>query len=358
MKIHCFPLLRGASVGPLAAGVCAIALLASTVSCFGQTPDADAVTVKLQPVTPRIMAYGQVEPIQLVPVNAAETGVVENLRVVPGSHVRAGEPLATLSGPTMRTLLLQSEAEVRSARSSLDAAQKSLAIDRQQLPLHLTTRQTVQQAESSEAQAQTVFDGADSKLTAARQMMTLTAPTSGIVVALGSANGQYVSAGQPVVTLQPAAGLWLRASYYGSAPASVRLGMIGNFTPSDGSTPTAVRVCSVAGNLTAGGAESVSLCPLHGTAAWINGESGEVTLDLPEQKLVAVPTRALILNQGKWWVLLHTAKGNRAQEVVPGPTQGWNTFIENGLPPGAQVIVNNAYLLFHANIAEQFQIPD
>lgn len=358
MKIHRFARWRGASLRPLAAVVCAIALLAFTPSASGQAAEADAVAVQLQSMTPHLAAYGQVEPIQLVPVDAAETGVVQGLRVVPGDRVRAGQPLATLSGPTMRTLLMQSEAEVRSAHSALDAAQKDLAIEREQLPSHLTTRQAVHQAESTEAQAQTALDNAKSKLAAARQMMTLNAPITGIVVAINSANGQLVSAGQPVVTLQPAAGLWLRASYYGTALTSIRLGMTGRFTPSDGSAPIAVRVCSVPGMLATGGGESVALCPAHSNAVWLNGESGTVTLDLPRHDLVAVPTRALILNQGTWWVMVHTAKGDHPQQVIPGPAQGWNTFLESGLAPGEQVIVNNAYLLFHASVAEQFQIPD
>lgn len=74
--------------------------------------------------------------------------------------------------------------------------------------------------------------------------------------------------------------------------------------------------------------------------------------------MVAVPTRALVLNQGKWWVMVRTAKGDRAQEVVPGQTQGWETFIVSGLPAGARVVVNNAYLLYHASVLEQFEIPE
>lgn len=358
MKICCFPLWRGAPLRPFAAAVSAAAVLSFAASVFGQASDANAVAAQLHAITPHLVAYGRVEPIQLVPVEAAETGVVEGLRVVPGTHVRAGQPLATLSGPTMRTLLMQSEADVHSARSALDAAQKTLAIQREQLPSHLTTRQAVHQAESAEAQAQSSFDNAQSRLNAARQMMTLTAPTSGLVLAVNSANGQLVSAGQPVVTLQPAAGLWLRADYYGSALTFIHAGMTGRFTPSDGGSPIGVRVCSIPGMLAIGGGESVSLCPAQPGVSWLNGEAGTVTLDLPRQNLVAVPTRALVLNQGKWWVMIHTAKGNHPRQVVPGPTQGWNTFIESGLAPGAQVIVNNVYLLFHASVTEQFEIPD
>ena len=358
MKIHRFPMWRGASLRLIAASVCAAAALAIAVPSAGQSSDAGTIAAQLRSVTPHVVAYGQVEAIQLVPVEAAETGVVQNLRVLPGSRVRAGQPLATLAGPAMRTLLLQSQADVRSARSALSAARKALAIQREELPSHLTTRQAVHQAESAEAQAQTTLDNAQSHLAATRQMMTITAPTAGLVLTINGANGQLVSAGQPVVTLQPAAGLWLRATYYGPALSSIRLGTTGRFTPTDGSAPITVRVCSIPGILAKGGGESIFLCPAHGSPAWLSGESGSVSLDLPPQNLISVPTRALILNQGKWWVMILTGKGNHPQQVIPGPTQGWNTFIERGLTPGAQVIVSNAYLLFHASIAEQFQIPD
>lgn len=345
-------------LGRVACAAAALAFAALAVCALGQSTDAGTIAVHAQNITPHLVAYGQVEPISLVPVDAAETGVVEGLRVVPGARVRAGQELARLSGPAMRTLLMQDEADVRSARSQLDAAQKSLAIERGQLPSHLTTRQAVHQAESAEAQAQTALDNAQSKLDSARQMVTLAAPTGGIVLAINSTNGQLVTAGQAVVTLQPDGGLWLRATYYGAALHSIRAGVTGRFSPSDGGRPVAVRVCSAPEMLAAGGGESIALCPAQQHSSWLSGEAGTVTLDLPQRKLVAVPTRALVLNQGKWWVMVQTAKGDRPRQVTPGESRGWNTFIESGLAPGTKVIVNNAYLLFHANAAEQFQIPD
>jgi RND family efflux transporter MFP subunit len=359
MKTCYVAVSNSAFVRRTSAIVCVVAITAAfAAGANGQASDSNSVAVQTQPVTPHLVAYGQIEPISVVPMGAAETGVVEGLRVVPGSRVRAGQVLARLGGPAMSTLLMQDEADVRSARSQLDAAQKTLDIDTRQLPSHLTTRQAVHQAESAEAQAQTALDNAQSKLAADTQMVTLTAPASGIVLAINSTNGQLVSAGQAVVTLQPEGGLWLRADYYGAALNSIHMGMRGRFVPSDGGAPVSVRVCSEPAMLAAAGGESIAFCPAQQNAAWLNGESGTVTLNLPRRNLVAVPTRALVLNQGKWWVMVRTTKGDRPQQVVPGPVQGWNTFLESGLAPGTRVIVNNAYLLFHANAAEQFQIPD
>lgn len=333
----------------------AIAVLAA-ISAAGQT--SGTVTVQLRAMTPHVNAYAQVEPISTLPVSAAEAGVLSGLKVVPGMHVYAGEVLAQLQGPSIRALLLQNEANLRSARTQLSAAQKSLAIQREQLRAHLSTREAEHQTESALAQAQTTVDNAESGLTAIRQMAAIIAPSDATVIALNTSNGELVNAGQPIVTLQPAHSLWLRASFYGRDYRSIHIGMIGQFSPSNGSASIPVCVRAIFGVADAGGGESVAITPLHGTAQWLNGESGTVTLNSPQRRMVSVPTRALILNQGKWWVMVHTARGDHPQQVVPGPAQGWNTFIERGLASGSQVIVNNAYLLFHASIDEHYQIPD
>ena len=327
-------------------------------AAIGQASDANVVTVQSRLQTSQLVSYGQVSPVSTVPVSAAESGVVTGLTVRPGTHVRAGQRLAHLSGPAIDSLVTQGEADVRSAQSQLDAAVKSLAIAREQLPSHLTTRQAVQQAESTVAQARSGLVNAQSRLTTIRELMTVSSPADGLVLQLNSADGALVSVGQPILTLQPANGLWLLANYFGADLTQIRVGLTGRFMPSDGGQPVRVRVVSIPGTVVTGGGESIALEPLHVTPSWLNGESGTVSLDLPSRQMVAVPTRALVLNQGKWFVMVHTASGDHAQEVVPGPTEGWDTFILSGLAAGTKVVVSNAYLLFHANSAEPYQIPD
>ena len=316
------------------------------------------VTVRLGKVTPHLEAYGQVEPITVLPVTAAETGVVTGLSVVPGMQVRAGEVLAHLTGPEIETMVLQGRADVRSAQVQLIAARKSLAILQQQLISHLSTRQAVHQAQGALAQAQTNFDNAQSHLQSVRQLMTLTSPLNATILTLSAADGQLVSTGQPILTLQIPGKLWLKAAYYGADAAAIRPGMRGTFSPAGGDETIPVRVREVFGPLAAGGAESVALVPARPGFGWVNGEYGTMRLDLPKRTMVSVPTRALILDQGKWWVLVRTARGDRPQEVVPGPARGWQTFLKSGLKPGAQVVVENAYFLFHRGIAQNYQPPD
>lgn len=320
--------------------------------------DPTYVTVQAATVTPRLEAYGQVQPIATLPVNAAEEGSIAGLTVFPGTHVRAGQELAHLSGRVIQTAVQQGEADVRSTQAQLTAARKTVAIEREQLPAHLSTRAMVQQGESAVAQAQTAFDNAQSHLQAVRQMTTISAPANGTVLTINASDGQLVSVGQPVVTLQTKARLWLQASYYGPESFSIRVGMTGAFSPANGSAPIPVRVRAISGAMTTGGGETIGLMPVSSGVQWTNGEFGTVVLNLPDRKLVAVPTRSLILDEGKWWVLVHTSQGDHPQQVVPGPAQGWHTFLQSGLKTGSQIVVEGAYLQFHRGISNTYQPPD
>jgi RND family efflux transporter MFP subunit len=320
--------------------------------------DTNFVTVQTETVTNQFEAYAQVEPIAVLPIRAVEAGQIIKLEIVPGTAVQAGQKLAQLGGPEIQAMLAQDEAAVSSARTNLLAAQKSLTIEQQQLAARLVTRQMVLQAESAVAQAQAVCDTAQAQLRALRQTITLTAPAGGTVLAVNAAEGQRVVAGETILTLQPADKLWLKASYYGADVAAIQVGMAGQFNPASGGEPISVKVISAFGALNPDGGESVGLLADTPTPGWLNGESGTVTLNGAARSLVVVPTRALILDQGQWWVLVHTDQGDQRRVVTPGPARGWQTFIERGLKPGDQVVVENAYLEFHRGISQTYMPPD
>jgi RND family efflux transporter MFP subunit len=332
---------------------------------------ADTVTVHAQPVTQVLRAYAQVQPIAPLPVKAVEAGALADMSVVPGSQVRAGQALATLAGAQMQSLLVSREAAVRSARSQLAAAERQLAIQRQQLSAQMSTRQATAAAQSAVAAAMAARDTAQAQLQVARQMRTLRAPSAGTVLTVNAAQGERVMAGQIVLTLQSSDRLWLAATYYGADAGAVHVGMPGHFQPASGGAPVAVKVVAVSGALSPDSGESVGLMAAgtpatgaHGAGAhapaapWLSGQRGTVSLSGPTAQLIAVPTRALILDQARWWVLLRTSQGIAAQAVVPGPTRGWQTFIRQGLTPGERVVVQNAYLDYHRGIAQRYTPPD
>lgn len=320
--------------------------------------ETNTVVVQSESVTNVVEAYAQVEPIALLPIRPAQSGVVRALAVTPGSTVQAGQALAEIDGPEIQALLAQDETTVTTAQTNLIAAQKTLEIQQGQLASHLVTHQMILQAEGTVAQAQSAFDTAQAQLQALRQTITLKAPADGTVLSVSAADGERVSAGDTILTLQATGKLWVKAAYYGSDAVAIQTGMTGQFIPTDGSEPIAVKVCAVFGAMTSDGGEGVGLLPVVSAPKWLSGESGTVKLNGEVQSLAMIPTRALILDQGQWWVLVHKGDTNYPQAVTPGQARGWQTSIKHGLDAGTQVVVANAYLEFHQGISDSYQPPD
>lgn len=307
------------------------------------------VVARAQSVAQHYQTYGQVQPIAVTQVRAVEAGVVGRL-VLPGERVTAGQILAVLGGPQARSLLGE-------RRSALRAASIQLAADRRKLTAQLVTRQTVAADEAAYAAAR-------GQLQVALQTLTLRAPADGQVLAVEAADGEQVAAGQLILTLQTSRP-WLNATFYGVDALAIHPGMSGQFQPTAGGA-IPVRVKTVSQALGPDGGEQVGLLPVlprggdAGALAdrWRSGQWGTVTLHGESRPMVAVPTRALILDRAHWWVLVRTPQGDRRQEVVPGPASGWMTFMSRGLKPGEQVVVQNAYLEFHRGIAQRYTPPN
>ncbi len=314
----------------------------------GQTRVALSVSVRVQRVRENFSTYGEVGPIAVNTVSAVEAGVVERL-VLPGENVKAGQELAIIGGIEAQSLIARD-------RSALRAAAIRLSADRLKQKAHLVTRQQVAMAEAA-------YQAARGQLKVAAATLILRAPAGGEVLVVDVSDGERVVAGQRLLTLQTGR-LWLKATYYGKEGLAIHPGMIGRFEPVSG-VPIAVRVQTIARALSADGGEALILAPVLarnqvlGTHALLqSGMWGKIKLDGPVQHMVAVPSRALILDRGRWWVMVLTSKGEHRQQVLPGPTRGWMTLIAQGLVPGTRVLVQNAYLAFHDDIAQRYTPPD
>lgn len=301
------------------------------------------VPAELQSFTPEFTAYAQVQPRTVVTVRTAVTGVVAAFRVLPGERVRPGQELAKLEGPDY-------DSAVAAARSRRDAARSNLDTARRNYP-QFSSAQDVANDRAALEEAQSTLDA----LQAGGRVL---APAQGIVLTLDAAPGERVASGEPLLTLQPDNQLWLRAVYYGADAAAIHVGMSGEFRAADGGQPIPIQVASVFGALAPDGGESVSLRATTTAPGWVNGRFGSVTLDGTARQCVTVPTRALVLDRGRWWVLVRTPRGFQPREVMPGPARGWQTFIVSGLTPGAQVLAENAYLEYYRSISKNYQPPD
>lgn len=304
---------------------------------------------------PRISAFASEQPGGVAAVSSVQPGVLSGLAVLPGQRVAAGQVIARLGGPQVAAALAQAQGALKDATAARDAAAVSLAAEQQKLRQHLSTRQLVAQARAVLTTATAQRATAVASLSALRQAVVLRSPLAGVVQSLPAASGDFLAAGQVAATIQPASGAWLRAVFYNAATADITPGATGLFTPGNGGAPVRVRVRGALGVAQADGGLPVALTP---GSPLPPGMFGTVTLTLPAQAATMVPSDALILDKGQWWVMLHTAQGDHPVAVVPGPAQGDDTVIQSGLKPGEDVVVVDAYLLYQRGIAALYQPPD
>ncbi len=321
-------------------------------------PSVSAVAAGSGWVTNQFTAFAQVAPAAVLPLRAAQTGVVQNLCALPGSSVLSNQPIASLEGPEIKALLDQAASELAGAQTNFINASLDLKIQQQQLASHLATRQAVAQSGANLAQAQSALALARAHLDQLRQMVIMRSPVDGSVLSVSVANGERVNPGDPLVVIQPAGSLWLSAAFHGADAPLIHTGMTGVFFPDDHAEPVPVTLSSVACSLAPDGGLATGARPSNPSAKWMAGQMGMLVLFGTAYQAVTVPTRALILDQGRWWVLVHEKDGNHPRQVVPGPVRGWNTAIQQGLAPGEQVMVDDAFLEYHRNIADSYQSPD
>ncbi len=337
---------------------CTLCLAVLLGPCAGAHEAPSVVTARPHSLTLHLRAYGRVVPVALARLRAAAAGLVQGLAVEPGQRVKAGVVLGHLHGPPVAALLARRRAAVDEARAGLRSARRTLVSERQKRAARLATGQAVARAQASVAQARARLSAARAALAAARSDMLLRAPASGRVASVAVADGERVSTGEALVTLEPRHHLWLRAVYYGRDARAVRVGMQGRFLPAGGAPPVRVRVTGLLPAVQPAGGQPVALRAVGGVPHWSSGQAGMVVLDGGRRSAVAVPTRALVLYDGHWWVLVRTAHGERRRAVRPGPARGEETLIEQGLSPGTKVVVGNAYLRFHRDVSQRYTPPD
>ena len=316
------------------------------------------VLAKPRTITARLSAFAQVAPIVLTRVRATDNGILASLRVLPGQPVRAGAALGRLRGPEVMAMLARLDSRVANEWAAVRAARQAVAAERRLFHSHLATRKALYQATATFSQAKESLRSARSTLGAARAATRLSAPVTGRVVSVDASTGERVQTNQILLTLQPAGSLWLQAFYYQPASNAIHLGMQGRFVPADGAPPIPVTVVSIGPAVRADGGLPVRFKASSTRTRWHSGEAGTVTLRGRARKVVVIPTRALVLDQGQWWVLVHTRKGIRRRRVTPGPSRGFFTAIEKGLAPGERVVASNTYLRFHRSFSQRYQPPD
>lgn len=267
---------------------------------------------------------------QATTISARVDAVVSKLDVrAPYTVVKAGEPLAELLAPQWSSALAEYDA--------LQHAQSADAKD-----LRAASRERLQVLGLTPADIQSSRHGAGAAI-------TLHAPQAGVVTTLDVREGQRVTAGQTLMTVNSLSTVWIEAALPQAAAATVRSG-----------TPVVVTVDALPGRSFHGTVETL----LPDIDAMTRTQHARIVLDNPDGALSpgmfatvqlnpsrgdavpVVPDDALIATGTHTRVILAEGDGHfRAVSVRIGRAAGGYTEILDGLSGGEKVVVSGQFLI-------------
>jgi len=317
-------------------------------------------TARAQAVSfrPEFRGYARVDPVSLVTVEAGLDGVIEDLSARPGQSLSAGEVIAHVRGPDQEKARADAQAQLVAAQQSLAEATDAEKAVRDTYGLKLADRAQLDRAKADLANAQARVTEAEARIAELDALGSVESPVPGRVASLSAATGDRVARDSPVLVIQPDRDLWLRAVFYDLPTGLLTPDRAASFIPAQGNGEIPVRFAQSLPSLRPDGGLTAYFEATTDEPRWSGGEAGEVTVAGDPQPAVAVPTAALILDQGRWWVLVQTAAGLRHHAVEPGPSRGEQTLVLDGLAAGDAVVVRDAYLLFHRDFGQHYTPPD
>ncbi len=317
------------------------------------TGTAEAATRIMRPAW---TAYAQVRPLGRSRVSALLDGTLSDFRVYPGMKLSRGEVVARLTGTERRKEVAEAEARLAEARSSLTLALQAQQAARRTYPA-ISDRLTLKRAAGAVKTARAALTAALARWRFVRDNGAIRAPVPGIVTVVHAANGDAVQAGQILLDLINPGSQWIYGIYYGPVVHRLVRGLRGHFESLDGGRPVPVQVAGIVPAVRPDGGVGVD-CRILGGAPVREGEPGTLTLRGPAEKVTVVPTSALVLQGGRWYVLVSTGDGDRRQRVVPGRETAQWTVVCKGVRSGQRVVTKNAYQIFHKNVARSYTPPD
>lgn len=330
-----------------------------------QMSHVQVVTVQPTTLTRTLRLTGTVayNAFKTTPVITQVGGPVTRILVVPGQHVRQGEPMLEVSSPDYSQLL---DAYLKAADSSR-LAEKNYARAQDLYQHHAIAQRDLEQAESDRNQARADLNAAEQGMkilgirnpgqladAPASAQIPVLAPISGEVVERLVSPGQVVQAGQTqAFTISDLSTVWVLANVYQADLAYVRSG-------DDVSVQTDAYPGTFHGRISY---ISPALDPNTRTL------QARIVVDNPGEKLkrdmyctvtvtagkvanaIAVPNASLLRDENNQPYVYVAVGGNQfgRRDVETGSSEDGLTQVLKGISPGDKVVGDGSLFLQFAN---------
>jgi multidrug efflux system membrane fusion protein len=325
--------------------------LALVLGCRAEPSGEDPVELEPRPVrTELARASGGAERIRLPGALRARrhaqlaflsAGHLAERQAAPGERVAQGQSLALLYNPALQPGVAAARADVRRARTQLEQLE---ADTRRQAALRerdLIAEDTLEQTRSQRDAARAALEQAEAELARAEAQLedaVLRAPFAGRVARVHAEPGDFVAAGQPVITLADPGALEVEVQLRPDAASRLSVGDGAGLIESRTGTSVAATVAEI-GQAQPGQSVPVIVTPDPGTAL-SPGAPVYVALAMEREPRPAVPLTAVI-DPGTGYGRVFRVSDGRAERVsvlVGRMEDGW-VEVRGELASGDAVVV-------------------
>jgi RND family efflux transporter MFP subunit len=278
-------------------------------------------------------------------VAATSSGIVSfvNPSITEGTAVRAGEALVSVSAKNL------SEGDpVAKAKIAYETAQKEFQRAEELVKDKIISVKEYEQIRLRYETARTVYEAQASSVTA--NGVKVTSPISGYIKNRLVKQGDYVSVGQPMITVSQDRRLQLRAEVPEKHFKDLKNIGSANFTPAYENT--VYKLSDLNGRLLSFGKTSGGesfyipvIFEFDNAGDIIPGSYVEVyLLSIPQTGIISVPVSAITEEQDLYFVYLQLdEEGYKKQEVSLGQSDGARIAILSGLNAGDRVVTKGVY---------------
>lgn len=331
--------------------------LAIGASALHAAPQAAIYQVQSRLLQEKHTVFAQIVGGPPVAITADASGRLRGFSLRPGDKVDRGQVVANLQAPSLMGSLSAAQDRLQQDRDDVDILRRRLHLIEQQHQTRLATEDAVLDMTERLRASQSRLAADRTTLSTLTQKMQVKAPVDGRIQAVAVGDGQRVTPGQPIASVRPATGVWLRATLYGQSGAVLTPGTRAQFLPNGDAGPVAVSVVSRFPDPSLAGRWRVIL-RVPSTMGFYPGQFGKLSLISSQNAYPVVPSNALILDSGAWWVMRQTVDGAEPVKVsLVAQQDGWS-WIGSGVKAGDRIVIKGAYELFHHDFSHHYSNPD
>jgi len=309
------------------------------------------LTARLAEDAPVVRLPGVLRATERARLAFLHSGHLAERRVERGQVVEAGEILAVLHNPALTPGAEAASAQAREAQLNLDQLEREVVRLNDLEARNLVPTEELERVVARRDAAGEALNQARAALGEAREQLdeaSLRAPFAGVIGELLVEPGQFIAAGQPVLSLIGSSGLEIAVHLPIERAARLEVGAVARVKAPGTVTEASGRIREISAGGPGQAVEVVIELDSEASSTLRSGQAVDVTLPLVAEPALSVPMSAITQSSSGVARVFRVENGRAlAVDIRPGRLQGGWLEVEGNLAAGDLIVVTGHGRLLH-----------